>query len=69
MGLFFCYNECVCVFSAGVRGVREFLQEGIIMEHFNHPRVMSLIGISFTEANYPTIITPFMPKGDLLSEP
>ncbi len=52
---------------AGVRGVREFLQEGIRMENFDNERVMSLIGISFTENHYPMIIAPFMPRGDLLS--
>ncbi len=69
-----CYKFLICNpsttsvhYLAGVHGVYEFLQEGIRMADFDNERVMSLIGISFTVDNRPLIVTPFMPRGDLLS--
>uniref|UniRef100_A0A914XTE0 Protein kinase domain-containing protein n=1 Tax=Plectus sambesii TaxID=2011161 RepID=A0A914XTE0_9BILA len=51
----------------GISGVTEFLKEGLIMENFKHPRVMPLIGISFTTDNFaPIIVTEFMANGDLV---
>ena len=52
--------------AADMTGVRDFLHEGLRMQHFSHPRVMQLTGISFDEHFAPMIITPYMHNGDLL---
>ena len=70
-------KHTISAFLASVGGYRDFLQEGLCMENFNHPHVMSLLGISFTEevdqpingvemiTQKPMIITAFMEKGNL----
>ncbi|CAK9295252.1 unnamed protein product [Gordionus sp. m RMFG-2023] len=47
--------------------LRAFLHEGLRMKEFNHPHVMSLIGISWSPTHTPLVILPFMPNGDLLT--
>ena len=42
------------------------LKEVSLMLTFNHPNVMSLIGVSF-DGETPLIIMPFMLKGNLLA--
>ena len=37
------------------------------MKLFNHPNVMSLIGVCLDAGPVPYIVLPFMPGGDLLS--
>ena len=46
--------------------VEDFLQESIIMKQFNHPNVLSLIGVS-VHNDKPCIILPLMRNGDLNS--
>lgn len=43
----------------------QFLEEGLLMKDFNHPNVISLVGITFNHDGWPLIITPFMAKGNL----
>ena len=44
--------------------VEDFLQESMIVKQFNHPNVLSLIGVS-VHNDKPCIILPLMTKGDL----
>ena len=44
--------------------VEDFLQESVVMKQFNHPNVLSLIGVSVHNAK-PCIILPLMTNGDL----
>ncbi|GMT35456.1 hypothetical protein PFISCL1PPCAC_26753, partial [Pristionchus fissidentatus] len=46
-------------------GISEFVNEGLMMDRFNHPRVMNLVGISFNEERMPILITDYMENGDL----
>jgi serine/threonine protein kinase len=48
-------------------GIKLFLEEGVIMNEFNHPNVLKSRGICFFEDDLPMILLPFMEKGDLLS--
>lgn len=43
-----------------------FLKEALIMKEFNHPNVMTLIGLVFTESRRPCLVLPHMSNGDLL---
>ena len=44
----------------------EFISESVIMLGFDHPNVLSLLGVCFdTEQNLPLIILPYMANGDL----
>ena len=56
---------------AGVSSVDEitdFIAESVIMLDFDHPNVMSLVGVSLdTEDHRPLIILPYMAHGDLKS--
>ena len=52
-------------FTAQMSGMRDFLQEGLVMANFRHNNVMPLIGISFDERYAPLIVTPYMVNGDL----
>ncbi|GMT07045.1 hypothetical protein PENTCL1PPCAC_29219, partial [Pristionchus entomophagus] len=46
-------------------GISEFVNEGLMMDRFDHPRVMTLVGISFNEDRMPIIVTDYMENGDL----
>ena len=53
--------------GSGNSDVNSFLNEALIMKDFNHPNVLSLIGISLENGEFPVVILPFMANGDLLS--
>lgn len=46
----------------------EFLKECITAKEFNHPNIMSLIGVSITpEEGIPLMVLPYMLHGDVKS--
>jgi len=47
--------------------VKKIIEEGVKMKQFNHPNVMSLIGLCIDAGPAPYIIMPFMANGSLLS--
>ena len=58
------------VFSAGlftVNDVHSMTEEILKMKHFDHPNVMTLIGVCVSVGGGPAIVMPFMENGSLLS--
>ncbi|KAG8173530.1 hypothetical protein JTE90_008864, partial [Oedothorax gibbosus] len=56
--------------SASVlQDVESFLQEGLMMKDFQHPNVLTLIGVCFEEGarKQPMVVIPYMKHGDLLA--
>ncbi|KAG8197625.1 hypothetical protein JTE90_001556 [Oedothorax gibbosus] len=47
--------------------VESFLCEALVMKDFDHPNVLSLLGVCFEEVSGPSIVLPFMENGDLCS--
>ena len=47
--------------------MESFLKEGIVMKNFNHPHVLSLLGLCLGYKKEPMVILPFMANGDLRS--
>ncbi|XP_033744660.1 hepatocyte growth factor receptor-like [Pecten maximus] len=47
--------------------IGEFMNEALIMKDFNHPNVLSLIGVCIDKGEFPLVILPFMENGDLLA--
>lgn len=47
--------------------MENFLKEGVTMKKFDHPHVLSLLGISLGHKKEPMVILPFMANGDLRS--
>ena len=47
--------------------VQELISEYVRMNHFNHPNVMTLIGVCLDGGPVPYLILPFMANGSLLS--
>ncbi|XP_006812809.2 hepatocyte growth factor receptor-like [Saccoglossus kowalevskii] len=45
--------------------VRRFIEEGLLMKDFDHPNVLSLIGVCVEKDGAPLIVLPFMKNGDL----
>ena len=45
----------------------KFIDEALVMKDFNHPRVLHLIGVVFSDSGSPMVVTPFMANGDLLA--
>ena len=58
------------VFSAGlftVNDVHSMTEEILKMKHFDHPNVMTLIGVCVSVGGGPAIVMPFTENGSLLS--
>ena len=46
----------------------EFMKECNVAKNFDHPNVLSILGISFTpEENKPLMVMPYMHHGDVKS--
>ena len=57
-----------CSTAFDVSKTEEFANECITAKRFDHPNVLSLIGISFIKGEgTPLMITPFMYNGDVKS--
>jgi len=64
------YTFNLTVFSAGlftVNDVHSMTEEILKMKHFDHPNVMTLIGVCVSVGGGPAIVMPFMENGSLLS--
>ncbi|VDI82559.1 proto-oncogene tyrosine-protein kinase Met [Mytilus galloprovincialis] len=55
------------VLKTEVQDINAILNEALIMKDFEHPNVLSLIGISVAPGEFPLVIIPFVTNGDLLS--
>lgn len=49
------------------RQINDLMKESIKMSEFNHPNVITLIGVCVDGGPAPYIVTPFMANGSLLS--
>lgn len=48
--------------------IEKFIKESAIMLNFDHPNILSLVGVCFNTAdNLPAIVLPYMDNGDLRS--
>ncbi|XP_076112122.1 hepatocyte growth factor receptor-like [Mytilus galloprovincialis] len=55
------------VLNSGKQDINALLDEAMIMKDFDHPNVLSLLGISVAPGKFPLIIFPFLANGNLLS--
>ncbi|EYC09412.1 hypothetical protein Y032_0060g3101 [Ancylostoma ceylanicum] len=53
------------ILKQSIASVSDFITEGLTMDRFNHPNLMQLIGIAFTDGKIPIIVTDYMENGDL----
>lgn len=51
--------------GADAREISAFFQEALIMRDFEHPNILSLIGVAFTKDSMPLVVIPFMFNGNL----
>ena len=61
-GLYFCWTGLFTV-----NDVHNMTDEILKMKHFDHPNVMTLIGVCVSIGGGPAIIMPYMENGSLLS--
>lgn len=47
--------------------VDDFLKEGMVMKNLDHPNIMRLLGICYSNDGIPSLVMPFMHYGDLRS--
>ena len=47
-----------------VKDISSFLEEAVIMRDFNHPNVLSLLGVVIRDCR-PHVVLPFMEHGDV----
>lgn len=47
------------------QAITNFLMEAIIMKDFDHPNVLSLIGVVLNDQQLPMVVIPFMARGDM----
>ena len=67
---FYYYIYFVYIFALNLDSLSEteFMEECNIAKKFDHPNVLSLLGISFTpEENKPLMVMPYMHHGDVKS--
>lgn len=68
LGTRVCYNfDFVFCLGAGADDVNSFLNEALIMKDFDHPNVLTLIGITMDKGEFPMVILPFMHNRALLT--
>ena len=53
--------------SYNAKDVNDLVQESIKMKNFDHPNVMSLLGVCLDAGPAPYIVLPYMANGNLLS--
>ena len=59
---------CCVITDLSSSKAKEFMEECNIAKKFDHPNVLSLLGISFTpEENKPLMVMPYMHHGDVKS--
>lgn len=51
--------------TADPRAVTNFLTEATIMKDFDHPNVLSLIGVVLNDQQLPMVVIPCMARGDM----
>ena len=62
--------SCCLLLFAGLFSTRDLysmVEEIMIMQAFNHPNVMALVGVSFDMNQVPSMVMPLMANGSLLS--
>ncbi|XP_062614200.1 hepatocyte growth factor receptor-like, partial [Saccostrea cucullata] len=55
------------IIRSGAIDVNAFLNEALNMKDFDHPNVLTLIGITMDKGEFPMVILPFMHNGALLT--
>lgn len=60
-------NNIVFAGSFSDEDIKEMIKEFVLMHKFNHPNVISLVGICLDAGPSPYIVLPFMENGSLLS--
>ena len=53
--------------SFNVESANQILEESMKMKHFDHPNVLSLVGVCLDAGPAPYVVLPFMANGSLLS--
>ena len=57
----------MCIGFHTTKNITQLIEESERMKAFDHPNVMSLIGVSIDEGRPPYIVMPFMANGSLLT--
>ena len=63
------FVQCVCSISGNYTSddKTSLIKEGVLMHKFDHPNVISLLGICLDAGPTPYVILPFMENGSLIS--
>ena len=59
------YMHCTGYFDQN--DINKIMEESIRMKRFNHPNVLTLIGVCIDASTAPYVITPYMANGSLLA--
>lgn len=47
------------------QAITNFLMEAVLMKEFDHPNVLSLIGVVLNDQQLPMAVIPYMARGDM----
>ena len=61
------HTHCIGAMDLDTKGLEDFLREATFLSHDSHVNLLETIGVVWRTGDRPSVILPYMEKGDLLT--